>query len=71
MAAKIQRRNLAGGLKVAIFIEDVIGGEKRLVSFLQRLASLKKSSGIVKWFAAAFVAIDETNQQCRLAQPFL
>src|SRR5207244_872391 len=71
VAAKIQRRDLAGRLKVAIFIENVVGREERFVSFLQRFSCLKQCGSVMKWFAAAFVAIDKTNQQCRFAQPFL
>src|SRR5947207_13181769 len=41
------------------------------MSFLQRLSCLKQCRSIVKWFTAAFVAINETDQQCWFVQPFL
>src|SRR6476469_9577426 len=41
------------------------------MSFLQRLPRLKQCRSIMKRFTAAFVAINETDQQCWFAQPFL
>src|SRR5213080_3301068 len=41
------------------------------MSFLQRLSCLKQCRSIMKWFTAAFVAINETDQQCWFVQPFL
>ena len=41
------------------------------MSFLQRLPRLKQCRSIMKGFTAAFVAINEADQQCWFAQPFL
>ena len=39
--------------------------------FLHRLIGLKQSCGVMKWLAAAFVAINKADQQSGFAQPFL
>jgi hypothetical protein len=41
------------------------------VRFLHRLIGLEQSCGVMERLAAAFVAINEADQQCRFAQPFL
>src|SRR5439155_7889232 len=41
------------------------------MSFLQRLSCLKQCRSIMKWFTAAFVATNETDQQCWFVQPSL
>ena len=68
LAAKIERRDFARRFEVTIFIEDIVGRQKRLVRFLNRFAAFKKRSGVMKRFSGALVSIDKTDEQRRAAQ---
>src|SRR5437867_8056582 len=63
----LNRLDAAGRLEITVLVEDIVSGQKRFVSFADRLASLEQSSGVAKWFAASIVAIDKPDQQRRRA----
>src|ERR1700682_1881558 len=55
--------NPAGRFKISVFIEDIVSGQERLVRRAYRFTRFKQGGGIVKWLAAAFIPIDETDEQ--------
>ena len=59
----IERLDGLGRLEVALLIENIVGGQKRFVSFTDRLAPLEQRGGVAKRFAASVISIDESDQQ--------
>ena len=66
-AVHVKRLNAAGRFEIAIFIENIVGRQKRLVRFAQRFAALQESGRVMKWLATSFIAIDKTHEQRCLA----
>src|SRR5438552_904289 len=66
-AVEIERLDAGGRLKITVFVEDVVGRQKRFVRFANRLAADQQSSRVMKRSAASFVSIDESNEQRRFA----
>ena len=62
-AAEDQRRDAPRRLEVAILVENIVGGQKRLMRLRHRRAGLQEGGGIVKWLSAILVSIDETDEQ--------
>src|SRR5437660_5436611 len=63
----IKRLDAVGRLEIAIFIEDIVSRQKRLVRLTNRFALLEQSRGIAERFAVSFVAINEPHQQRRFS----
>src|SRR6202022_3141782 len=55
--------NPASRFKISVFIEDIVSGQERFVRLAHRFTRFKKGGGIVKRLAAAFIPIDETDEQ--------
>ena len=66
-AVHVKRLNAAGRFEIAIFIENIVGRQKRLVRFAQRFAALQESGRVMKRLATSFIAIDKTHEQRCLA----
>src|SRR5438874_1623092 len=63
----INRLDLAGRLEVTLLVENVVGGQKGLVTFADRLAAIEQSSGVTERFSASLVTINEPDQQRRFS----
>ena len=61
--AQVKWVHPAGRFKISVFIEDIVSGQERLVRRAYRFTRFKQGGGIVKWLAAAFIPIDETDEQ--------
>ena len=62
-AAEDQRHHAPRRLEVAVLVENIVGGQKRLVRFRNRRARLQEGGGIVKRLSPILVSIDETDEQ--------
>src|SRR5438034_1168212 len=62
-AVNLEGLDATGWLEITIFIENIVGRQKRLVRFAQRFSALEQGRGIMKWLAASFVAIHKTDEQ--------
>src|SRR5436309_9720139 len=62
-AVNLEGLDATGWLEITIFIENILGRQKRLVRFAQRFSALEQGRGIMKWLAASFVAIHKTDEQ--------
>ncbi len=62
-----KRLDALSRLKISLFVEDIVSGQKGFVSFPDRLAAFEQSGGVTKWFAASFVTINEPDEQRRIA----
>ena len=63
----IKRLDAVGRLEIAIFIEDIVSRQKRLVRLTNRFALLEQSRRVAKRFAASLIAINEPHQQRRFS----
>jgi len=61
-ATQIKCFDPTGRLEVAIFIENVVGRQERLMCFTNGFATLEEGRGIMKRLAAPVVAIDEADE---------
>src|SRR5438552_15437104 len=61
--AQVKWFHPAGRFKISVFIEDIVSGQERFVRRANRFTRFKQGGGIVKWFTAAFIPIDETDEQ--------
>ena len=52
-----------GRFEIALLVENIVGRQKRFVSFTDRFAAFEQSGGVAKRFAASLVAINEAYQQ--------
>src|SRR2546423_12356850 len=62
---------MAPWLKVTVFVENIVGRQERLESFLDRRTRLEERCGIVEWLPLSLVPLDVTDQQRRFAEPRL
>ena len=54
-------------LKIALFVKNIVSRQKGFVGFANWFAAFEQSRGVTKRFAAPFVAINEPDEQRRIA----
>src|SRR5262249_28541694 len=63
----IERLNALSRLKIPLLIENIVSRQERFVSFPDWFAPFEQSRSVTKWFAASLVAINEPDEQRRIA----
>ncbi len=69
--AEHQGGDAARRLEIAVFVEDIVGGQKRFMRFRDRRARLQQGGGIMKRFSASLVPVDEADEQSGALHPRL
>ena len=52
-----------GWFEITVFIENIVGRQKRFMGLPNWFPSFKQCSRVMKWLATALVAIDEPDKQ--------